>query len=175
MHDSSHPPFRIGLGYDLHRLAPLNKNSTDQPVRPLVIGGIAIENDAGTIAHSDGDVVLHALTDAILGALAEPDIGQLFPDDKPENAGRESVDFLREALSRMEFAGYTPANADITLIMQKPRIAPYRQAIKRNLANLLRLPEDCVNIKGKTHEHVDAIGEGKAIEAHAAVLLCRVK
>ncbi|MCK4874200.1 MAG: 2-C-methyl-D-erythritol 2,4-cyclodiphosphate synthase, partial [Phycisphaerales bacterium] len=162
------PPFRVGLGYDLHRLV------STSPARPLILGGVEISRDVGPISHSDGDAVLHALTDAILGALAEPDIGELFPDSDPANAGRDSAAFLGEALRRMRQAGYSLANADITLILEQPKISPHKDRVRRRLAELLTIPLDCVNLKGKTHEQVDAVGEGRAVEVHAVVLLYRV-
>ncbi len=164
------PPPRIGLGYDLHRLEP-RSGAAAHEVKPLVLGGLPIEHDHGPISHSDGDVLLHALTDAILGALGEPDIGTLFPDTAPENAGRASRDFLLEAKRRLEAAGLAIGNIDLTLILERPRISPYKERICENLAGLLELERGRINLKGKTHEGVDAVGQGRALEAHAAVLL----
>jgi 2-C-methyl-D-erythritol 2,4-cyclodiphosphate synthase len=165
-----HPPFRIGHGYDLHRLEPI---APAGPGRPLIIGGIALDHDRGPVGHSDGDALLHAVTDALLGAIAEPDIGQLFPNDDPRNEARNSADFLAEALARITAAGYRIANLDATVILERPKLSPRKPEIRANLARLLALPESCVNIKGKTHEKVDAVGEGRAIETHAVVLLIR--
>ncbi len=161
---------RIGLGYDLHRLEP-RRDADAQAAKPLVLGGIRIDADCGPVSHSDGDVLMHALTDAILGALGEPDIGTLFPDTASENAGRDSRDFLEEAVRRMAATGSAIGNVDLTLIMERPKISPYKDQICRNLALLLGVRRDQVNLKGKTHEGVDAVGEGRAMEAHAAVLL----
>jgi 2-C-methyl-D-erythritol 2,4-cyclodiphosphate synthase len=123
------------------------------------------------VGHSDGDALLHAVTDALLGAIAEPDIGQRFPNDDPRNEARNSADFLAEALARITAAGYRIANLDATVILERPKLSPRKPEIRANLARLLALPESCVNIKGKTHEKVDAVGEGRAIETHAVVLL----
>jgi 2-C-methyl-D-erythritol 2,4-cyclodiphosphate synthase len=163
-----HP--RIGQGYDLHRLARRTDNH-DHPVKPLVLGGVQIDSDRGPVSHSDGDVLLHALTDAILGALGEPDIGTLFPDTASENAGRDSADFVAEAVRRMRAAGLAIGNVDLTLILQRPRISPHKERICSRIAELLGVGRSQVNLKGKTHEGVDAVGEGRAVEAHAAVLL----
>ncbi len=144
-----------------------------------MIGGVRIEGpgagggNMGVLAHSDGDVLLHAVTDALLGALGLPDIGQLFPDHAPENAGRASRDFVAEAARRIAQAGWSVANLDATVILERPRLSPAKEAIRANLAALLGIGVDRVNVKGKTHEGVDALGEGRAVEAHAVVLLTR--
>ena len=153
---------RVGHGYDLHRL---------EAGRKLVIGGLAFEHDAGCVAHSDGDVVYHALTDALLGALAMDDIGTLFPDDAAEWEGADSRVFVEEAMRRISAAGYRVGNVDVTVILQRPKLKNRRADIRRNIAALLDVGEDRVNVKGKTHEHVDAVGEGRAIECHVAALL----
>jgi 2-C-methyl-D-erythritol 2,4-cyclodiphosphate synthase len=172
---SDDPPLRIGHGYDLHRLAPLlpTPATPAQPPRPLVIGGIPIEHTHGTVSHSDGDVLLHAITDALLGALCLPDIGQLFPDHDPQWAGANSEHFLAEARRLAIQRGWRIANLDTTVILERPRIGPRKDEIRRNLARILALPPDRINLKAKTHESVDAVGEGRAIEAHAVVLLAR--
>ncbi|MAB83451.1 MAG: 2-C-methyl-D-erythritol 2,4-cyclodiphosphate synthase [Phycisphaerae bacterium] len=158
----------IGHGYDLHRLeAPPPRGQG----RPLVLGGVAIDHDAGPVGHSDGDVVLHAVTDALLGAMGEPDIGQLFPDDDPANDGRDSMDFLQEAVRRMNDRGLAPTNLDITIICQRPKISPVKLAMETRIAEAVGCDSARVNIKGKTHEEVDAVGEGRAIETHVVVLL----
>jgi 2-C-methyl-D-erythritol 2,4-cyclodiphosphate synthase len=161
---------RIGHGYDLHRLEPVAPAGQG---RPLILAGVRIEHDKGPVGHSDGDAVLHAVTDAILGALAEPDIGQLFPDTAPENAGRNSAEFLREATKRMTAHGYAIGNLDITIICEKPKIGPHKQAMIATLAKLLACEASQINIKGKTHDRVDAVGEGRAIEVHVIALLAR--
>lgn len=155
---------RIGHGFDLHRL---------EPGRPLIIGGENVPHELGCAAHSDGDVVYHAVTDAILGALGLNDIGQLFPDSDPVWKNTSSQVFVQDAVRRMAQAGYRMGNLDVTVILQRPRISPIKQAICRNLARLLRAHPSRVNLKGKTHEHVDAIGQESAIACHAVVLLQR--
>jgi 2-C-methyl-D-erythritol 2,4-cyclodiphosphate synthase len=171
---SSDPPLRIGHGYDLHRLEPVTPHG---PGKPLIVGGVRIPWDGaeprGPVAHSDGDALLHALTDAILGAAALPDIGQLFPNDDPANAGRDSADFLEEAIRLMRGGGWRLANADLTVLLQAPKLGPHKAAIREHLARLLDLPPARVNLKGKTGEHVGPVGQGQAIEAHALVLLVR--
>lgn len=161
---------RIGHGYDLHRLEslpPLGRG------RPLVLGGVRLDHDTGPVGHSDGDALYHAVSDAILGGLALPDIGQLFPDTDPRNAGRDSAEFVGEAARRAAEMGWRVANLDCTVILERPKIGPVKDAMRANLSRLLAAPVECVNVKGKTHESVDAVGEGRAVEAHAVVLLRR--
>jgi len=163
-------PSRIGHGYDLHRLEPCAPAGSG---RPFVLGGIRFDHDRGPVAHSDGDVLMHAVTDAILGALGEPDIGQLFPDNAPENDGRDSRVFLEEAVRRMRAKGWTIGNMDMTVICERPKMGPRKREVVENLAHILGVPAADLNLKGKTHERVDAVGEGRAIEAHVVVLLAR--
>jgi 2-C-methyl-D-erythritol 2,4-cyclodiphosphate synthase len=137
--------YRIGHGYDLHRLEPPPPRGAG---RAMVLGGVRLEHDTGPVGHSDGDAVLHALTDAILGALGEPDIGQLFPDTDPRHDGADSSAFLEEALRRMEAAGYQVGNLDLTVICERPRLAPHKDAIARRLAELCRCERGRVNLKG---------------------------
>jgi 2-C-methyl-D-erythritol 2,4-cyclodiphosphate synthase len=162
------PAIRVGLGYDLHRLEPL---APDGPGRPLILGGIRLDHDWGPVAHSDGDALLHAITDAVLGACALPDIGELFPDTAGDNESRDSADFLLAALAAARDAGYAPSNLDATVVLERPKLKDRKREIRANLAHLLGLPLDRVNVKGKTHERVDAVGEGRAVEVHAAVLM----
>lgn len=162
--------FRIGHGYDLHRLEPKPPLGN---ARELIVGGVVLDFDRGLVAHSDGDVLYHAAVDAVLGALALPDIGQLFPDNAAENAGRNSADFVRAAYAKMRQAGFVIANLDATVILEKPRIGPFKDQMRQNLAALLGLPLARVNVKGKSHEKVDAVGECRAIEAHVVVLLVK--
>ena len=170
MASGSSPTFRIGHGYDLHRLEPLPPNGNG---RPLVLGGVAIEHDKGAVGHSDGDAMFHAVTDAILGALGQPDIGQAFPDHDPQYDGADSRQFLEHAQQTMARLGYTLGNIDITVICERPKISPHKAAIIASIAQVLECDIDRVNLKGKTHEGVDAIGEGRAIEVHVAALLVR--
>lgn len=153
---------RIGHGYDLHRL---------EAGRPLVLGGVRIDHDRGPVAHSDGDVALHALCDALLGAAALGDIGQMFPDTDPAHAGADSKELLRKVRDRVAAAGYAPRNIDITIITERPRLAPHIAAMRAILCHLLALPDSCVSIKAKTSEGVGPIGLQQAIAAHAVCLM----
>jgi 2-C-methyl-D-erythritol 2,4-cyclodiphosphate synthase len=157
-------PFRVGHGFDLHRLAEGYK---------LIIGGVEIPHTKGCEAHSDGDVLLHTVTDALLGALTLPDIGQLFPDTDPKWKGRSSDTFLLEAVRLMRERGYVVGNLDATIIAQKPKLSPHKAAIRSNLSRLLGADEAAVNVKAKTHEKVDSIGEERSIACHAVVLLVK--
>ncbi len=159
---------RIGHGYDLHRLEPRPPLGQG---RPLVLGGIAFDHSMGPISHSDGDALLHAVTDAILGALGFPDIGQLFPDDDPRHESRDSSHFVLEAMRRARAAGYELMNLDATVILERPKLSPQKDRIRLRLAELLGVAPEAVNIKGKTHERVDAVGEGRAVEVHVVALL----
>jgi len=163
---------RIGHGYDLHRLAPVDSQGGEHG-RPFVLGGVRFDHTHGPVAHSDGDALLHAVTDAILGALALPDIGQLFPDSDPKWAGASSDQFLAEAVRRAGELGWRVGNVDATVICERPKIGARKDEIRRNLARLLNVDIGAVNVKGKTHERVDAVGEGRAIEAHAVVVMLR--
>ncbi|KAL4324815.1 hypothetical protein GQ457_11G024430 [Hibiscus cannabinus] len=157
-------PFRVGHGFDLHRL---------EPGYPLIIGGINIPHERGCEAHSDGDVLLHCIVDAILGALGLPDIGQLFPDSDPKWKGAASSVFIKEAVRLMHEAGYEIGNLDATLILQRPKLSPHKEAIKTNLSELLGADPSVLNLKAKTHEKVDSLGENRSIAAHTVVLLMR--
>ena len=127
----------------------------------------------GPVSHSDGDALYHAVTDAILGALALPDIGQLFPDTAAENEGRDSALFLEEAVKQANERGWGVVNVDATVVLQRPKISGHKQAMRENLARLLGVPIERVNVKGRTGERVDAVGEGRAVDAHAVLLLGR--
>lgn len=162
--------YRIGHGYDLHRLEPIAPQGEG---RPFILAGVGFDHHVGPVGHSDGDAVSHAVTDALLGAIGEPDIGQLFPDDDPRHEGADSAIFLAEAVRRIKEAGYQVGNLDITVICENPKIGPRKGQMIENLAKALHCETRRVNIKGKTHEKVDAVGEGRAIEVHAVVLLCQ--
>jgi 2-C-methyl-D-erythritol 2,4-cyclodiphosphate synthase len=123
------------------------------------------------VAHSDGDALLHAVTDALLGAIAAPDIGQLFPDTDPRNESQDSMVFLTEAARRVRAAGYEVANVDATVILERPKIGPLKGRMRANIAACLGIGVEAVNVKGKTHERVDAVGEGRAVEVHCVLLL----
>lgn len=161
---------RIGHGYDLHRLEPI---APIGPGRPLIVGGVAFEHDRGPISHSDGDALLHAITDALLGAIAARDIGQLFPNDNPDYESVSSRLFLIEAARLVREGGWQIVNIDATVVLEMPKLGPHKETMRATIANWLDIDIDQVNLKGKTHEGVDAIGQGRAIEAHAVVLIER--
>jgi 2-C-methyl-D-erythritol 2,4-cyclodiphosphate synthase len=161
---------RIGHGYDLHRL---EVQSPKGDGRAFVLGGVEIEHDRGPVAHSDGDALLHAVTDGLLGAIGGPDIGQLFPDDDVSNESVDSRVFLAEAIRRVCAEGYTVVNVDATVICERPKLSGYKELMRANVAAGLGIDVGRVNIKGKTHEGVDAVGRGEAIEVHCLVLLAR--
>jgi 2-C-methyl-D-erythritol 2,4-cyclodiphosphate synthase len=165
---SVQPELRIGHGYDLHRLEVLAPQGTG---RPFVLGGVRLEHTHGPVAHSDGDALYHAVTDAILGALGLPDIGQLFPDTDPRYESEDSWVFIEEAARQAVERGYAVSNLDVTVILERPKLSPVKEQMRRNVASALRVEPERVNIKGKTHEKVDAVGEGRAVEVHAVVLL----
>jgi 2-C-methyl-D-erythritol 2,4-cyclodiphosphate synthase len=155
-------PFRIGHGWDTHRI---------EPGRPLILGGVEIPCDFGLAGHSDADVLLHAVTDAVLGALALGDIGMHFPDTAAEWKGANSLQFLRHALKLAAKAGYGLSNVDSTVILERPKLQEFRSAIRDNLARAVCLPLSCVSVKFKTAENVGPVGEGRSCEAQAVVLL----
>ncbi len=159
---------RIGHGYDLHRLEPIAPAGHG---RPMVLGGVRLEHDRGPVGHSDGDALLHAATDAILGALALPDIGQLFPDNDAKWEGAESRVFLERAAQEMTSRGWRVVNLDATVVLERPKLSPHKEKMRENLAAMLGVEVERVNVKGKTHEKVDAVGEGWAVEVHCVVLL----
>ncbi len=167
-------PFRIGQGYDRHRLSGNRSPAAGaQWGRPMVIGGIPFPADFGPVAHSDGDALMHAITDAVLGALGLPDIGQLFPDKDPQWAGAASEVFLSEAVRMAAEQGWQVGNVDATVVVERPKLGPRKEEVRDNLARILGITPDGVNIKGKTAELVDRMSPGQLIEAHAAVLMVR--
>ena len=154
--------FRIGFGNDIHRLV---EN------RPLILGGVVIESDLGAEGHSDADALLHAATDAILGALALGDIGSHFSDKDPRWKNADSRVFLIETVRIMREKGFRVVNLDSTISLEKPKLRPHIEAMRRNLAEILEIEIDSVSVKAKTGEAVDAVGERRAIKAEAVVLL----
>lgn len=157
-----HNEYRIGQGYDVHRLVE---------GRPLILGGVTIKHDKGLYGHSDADVLLHAVTDALFGAAALGDIGRHFPDTDPKYKGADSAILLSEALELVLKKGWMPVNVDCTIIAQKPKLAPYMEQINASLASILRLPIDCVNVKAKTNELLGFEGREEGIVAQAVILL----
>jgi 2-C-methyl-D-erythritol 2,4-cyclodiphosphate synthase len=157
--------FRVGSGHDTHRL---------EDGRPLVLGGVRIPHPRGLAGHSDADVVLHAVTDALLGAAGLGDIGDLFPDTDPAYKDCDSVRFVADAVARLNRDGWRPVNLDVTIFAQEPRLGPVKARIRDNLAALLGVSADAVNVKAKTGEHVGHIGRGEAIGCQATVLIERI-
>jgi 2-C-methyl-D-erythritol 4-phosphate cytidylyltransferase/2-C-methyl-D-erythritol 2,4-cyclodiphosphate synthase len=155
---------RAGTGYDLHRLVE---------GRPLIIGGVTMASEKGALGHSDADVASHAATDAILGAAALGDIGAHFPDSDPRWKGASSLELLRQAAAMVREAGFTIANVDVVIVLERPKIAPHKEAIRRGLADAMGIEVSAVSVKGKTNEGVDAIGRGEAIAAHAVAMINR--
>lgn len=153
---------RVGIGEDIHR--------TDDG-RPLVLGGVIIEEGPGLSGHSDADVLLHAITDAILGAAALGDIGAHFPPSDPRYAHADSADFVRKARDLAQEAGWTLVNVDATVRTERPRLAPYIPEMRRRIAEILGVAEDRVSVKAKTAEGLDAVGSGTAMVATAVALL----
>jgi 2-C-methyl-D-erythritol 2,4-cyclodiphosphate synthase len=153
---------RVGSGFDLHRL---------EVGRPLILGGVELPWDLGLLGHSDADVICHALIDALCGAAGLGDIGTLFPDTDPRYKDARSLDLLREVVDHCRRARWLVENADVTVLAQAPRLAPYREAIRANLADALGVDPAAVGIKATTTDHVGAIGRGEALAAQAVVLL----
>ena len=155
---------RIGNGYDVHVLAP---------GLPLWLGGVQVESPVGCIAHSDGDVAIHALCDALLGALALGDIGKHFPDTSDEFAGIDSKILLERVMELIGREGWTVGNADITIAMQRPKLAPYILPMRECLAKVMGIGVDRVSVKATTTEKLGFVGRGEGCEVYAAVLLRR--
>ena len=153
---------RIGHGYDVHRLVE---------GRRLVLGGVEIPWEKGLLGHSDADVLTHALMDALLGAAALGDIGHLFPDRDPAYEGADSIELLKAVMDRLDEAGWKLGNADVTVIAQKPKLAPHIPAMREILAKAMRAEIHQVSVKATTEEKLGFTGEGLGIAAHAVVLI----
>jgi len=153
---------RVGIGHDTHRLSES---------RPLILGGLRIEHTRGLVGHSDADVVCHAVADALLGAAGLGDIGDHYPDTDPRWSGLDSTRLLAEVVDRVEQAGWRAVNCDVVIHAQEPKLGTHKQAIRANLARLLRLGEAAVNVKAKTGEHVGPVGRCEAIVCQAVVLV----
>lgn len=158
------PPFRVGTGYDLHRLAA---------GRRLVLAGVHVPFDRGLEGHSDADIVCHAVTDAVLGAAGQGDIGRLFPDTDGQWKDADSIALLGAALDRVRAAGWAVGNVDVTVIAERPKLVPYLDAMRATLAGTLGCDVDRVSIKGKTNEGADSMGRGESMACHAVALLAR--
>ncbi len=153
---------RTGIGYDSHRL---------EAGRPLILGGQRIPFEKGLAGHSDADAVAHALTDAILGAAAAGDIGKLFPDSDPEWKDADSLQLLREACELVRFRGFTPRQADITIIAERPRLGSYFPAMTEALSRATGIPVTSLGLKAKTNEGMGFIGRGEGIAVIAVATL----
>lgn len=156
--------FRIGQGWDVHRLVE---------GRPLILGGVHIPFEKGLLGHSDADALLHAITDALLGAAGLGDIGRHFPDTDPEFKGADSRALLREAYRRVQAAGWRLGNLDASILVQAPKMAPHIPAMVANLAMDLDAEAGQINVKAKTYEKLGPVGNGDSIEAQAVCLLVK--
>lgn len=154
--------FRIGHGYDVHRLVQGRK---------LILGGVEIPHTLGLLGHSDADVLLHAIADALLGAAAMGDIGCLFPDSDPQYAGADSRVLLRQVAQRVRESGYSIANVDATVLAQKPKLRPYIDAMRAQIAEALDISASCVSVKATTEEGLGFSGAEEGIAAHAVCLI----
>ncbi len=153
----------IGFGYDCHKLAKGEK---------LILGGIEIDSELGTIAHSDGDVVLHSLCDALLGATGLGDIGEYYPDSDIKYKNADSRIFLNEVVDLITSKGYTLVNVDLTIILEQPKLMNYKIKVRESIAELCKLPLERVNVKAKTSEKMGFVGRNEGIEAYS---ICEVK
>ena len=157
---------RIGHGYDVHRLTE---------GRRLILGGVEVPYEKGLLGHSDADVLTHAVMDALLGAAALGDIGRLFPDTDAAYAGISSILLLERVAERLREAGYAVVNLDATVLAQAPKLAPYRERMRENLAHVLALDASRVSVKATTEEGLGFTGEGLGIAAHAVALLEKIE
>ena len=155
---------RIGNGYDLHRLVA---------GRPLILAGVTIPFELGLDGHSDADIVCHAVTDAILGAAGAGDIGRMFPDTDPKWKGADSIVLLKAAVEKLRAAGYAVSNVDVTVIAQKPKLLPYLDQMRGNLAAALGVDVAAVSVKGKTNEGVESMGRSESMACHAVALIVK--
>ena len=158
-------PFRVGNGYDVHALAP---------GIPMWLGGVGIDSPVGFVAHSDGDVAIHALCDALLGCLALGDIGHHFPDTSDEFRGIDSKLLLARVVALLEEKGWKVGNIDVTIALQKPKIASYVPQMRRTLATVMGIDEDCVSVKATTTEKMGFVGRCEGCQVWATALVYRV-
>jgi 2-C-methyl-D-erythritol 2,4-cyclodiphosphate synthase len=165
VHAGGSPGFRIGTGYDIHRLV---EN------RPLILGGVTIPFFKGLLGHSDADCLTHAIADSILGACGLPDIGHFFPDSDPQFAGIDSQVILEKCAGRARQCLYSIVNIDAVVIAESPVLAPHLPLIKATLARTLKLSPECLGIKATTHEGIGTLGRGEGIATHAVCLVQRV-
>ena len=155
---------RVGHGYDVHRL---------KTGRTLILGGVTIPNDLGLDGHSDADVLTHAIMDALLGAAAAGDIGKLFPDNDEAFRGISSLELLRRVKLHLAEKSYKIVNVDATIIAQAPKLSPYRETMRENLAKVMEVDVEQVSVKATTEEHLGFTGSGEGIAAHAVCLIER--
>lgn len=155
---------RVGFGYDVHRLVP---------GRRLILGGVAIPFDLGLLGHSDADVLVHAIMDALLGGAGLGDIGQYFPDTDPAYRGADSIALLARVRELLDQAGWRVVNVDCSLLCERPRLSPYREAMKERIAGALGIGPGQVGIKATTNEGLGFVGAGEGIAAQAVALLTR--
>lgn len=153
---------RIGHGYDVHKL-------TEN--RRLILGGVDIPYEKGLLGHSDADVLLHAISDSLLGAAALGDIGKLFPDNDPKYEGADSLVLMKRVYECVKEKGYTLENLDATILAQRPKLRPYIDTMRENIAKALEVPMDCVSVKATTEEGLGFTGKGEGIAAHCVCLL----
>src|SRR5258708_5239998 len=158
--------FRTGIGHDTHRLIA---------GRPLILGGVLIESERGPEGHSDGDALAHALADAILGTLCEGDLGVHFPDNDSQWRGADSLEILSRIMWLARERNLQVVNVDATIMLEAPRLRTYIIAMRENIAGILNVDLGCVSVKAKTGEGVDAVGQGLAVTAQAAILMESVK
>ncbi len=169
MIDRADPPPRVtqrstrtGIGYDSHRF---------EPPGPLILGGVPIPSDVHLAGHSDGDAAAHAITDAILGAVAAGDIGEMFSDRDPANKGKDSIDMLRAAVTRVREMGWLVQQIDVAIVAERPRISSHRELMRARLAQAVGVDVDAVSVKGKTNEGMGWIGRGEGIACIAVATL----
>ncbi len=155
----------VGFGYDVHRLAP---------ARPLILAGVAVPSESGLLGHSDADVLCHALMDALLGAAGLRDIGHQFPDSDPQYVGADSLALLRRVVSLVGERSLRPVNADLTLLAERPKIAPHVEQMRANLAAALGLSKERIGLKATTNEGMGFVGRGEGMAAFAVVSLAAV-
>ena len=153
---------RSGIGYDIHRLVPGSG---------LMIGGVRVAADLQSEAHSDGDVLMHSLIDALLGATGQPDIGELFPDTDPACKGMASSVMLGKVKELLDAQGFEILNLDSVVVIEAPRITPFKKEIIKNIARILGIPQADFNLKGKTKEKLDAVGRGEALECFSMAMI----
>jgi len=154
--------FRVGHGYDVHKLVA---------DRDLILGGVNIPYELGLLGHSDADVLVHSVMDALLGAACLGDIGKLFPDNDDKYLGADSIELLKCVGKIISEKGYSISNIDVTVIAQKPKLSPYINQMRANISDALQLSNDCVSIKATTEEGLGFTGEGKGIASHSVCLI----